>query len=134
MATSGIEFDPSAGLARHWTGFSNGGTPSRRRRLNCLLKLHNNHLSGVGDDEAGLFVLSGEFDPAAREFRWTQTYPFGGTLVFRGFVEADRIWGTWRDAEDRHGGFQIWPHAGVVSSEGARPNRTSAAPFIVPKG
>jgi hypothetical protein len=38
-----------------------------------------------------------------------QTYLFGQTLFFRGFCEADRIWGTWQDAADGHGGFQIWP-------------------------
>jgi hypothetical protein len=102
---------PPACLSGHWTGFANEGTPDNRRRLDLLLQLRDNRLSGVGDDDTGMFVLSGEFDPDEREFRWVQTYLFGDTLFCRGFCEDDRIWGTWQNATEGHGGFQIWPLA-----------------------
>lgn len=99
-----------ARLTGQWTGFKNQGTPANKRRLVVLLQLRDNQqLSGVGDDDAGMFVLSGEFDAAAQEFRWVQTYLHGSTLSCRGFCEANRIWGTWQDATEGHGGFQIWP-------------------------
>ena len=101
--------DSFAGLSGQWTGFTNQGTPANKRRLDVLLQLRANQLSGVGDDDLGMFVLSGEFDPQAQEFRWVQTYLFGNTLFCRGFCDANRIWGTWQDASEGHGGFQIWP-------------------------
>jgi hypothetical protein len=101
--------DASSSLSGQWTGFTNQGSPADQRRLDILLQLRDNRLSGVGDDDTGMFVLSGEFDPGAREFRWVQTYLFGDTLFCRGFCDADKIWGTWQDAADGHGRFQIWP-------------------------
>lgn len=100
---------PDVGLSGQWTGFTNQGTPAQKRRLDVLLQLRDGQLSGVGEDESGMFVLSGEFDPAAQEFRWVQTYLFGRTVFCRGFCDAGRIWGTWQDAAEGHGGFQIWP-------------------------
>lgn len=96
-------------LSGHWTGFANQGTPDNRRRLDLLLQLRDRRISGVGDDDTGIFVLSGEYDEAAQEFRWVQTYLFGDTLFCRGFFDRKWIWGTWQDATDGHGGFQIWP-------------------------
>lgn len=98
-----------ASLSGQWTGFTNQGTPANKRRLDMLLQLRDNQLSGVGDDDSGMFVLSGEFDAELQEFRWVQTYLFGSTLFCRGFCDANRIWGTWQDATEGHGGFQIWP-------------------------
>ncbi|HSH14382.1 MAG TPA: hypothetical protein VLD18_00010, partial [Verrucomicrobiae bacterium] len=100
---------PVVSLSGQWTGFTNQGAPAHKRRLDVLLQLRDSHLSGVGEDETGMFVLSGEFDPAAQEFRWVQTYLFGSTVFCRGFCDAGRIWGTWQDAAEGHGGFQIWP-------------------------
>jgi hypothetical protein len=100
---------PAVSLSGQWTGFTNQGKPARKRRLDVLLQLRDSQLSGVGEDEDGMFVLSGEFDPEAQEFRWVQTHLFGSTLFCRGFCDAGRIWGTWQDAGEGHGGFQIWP-------------------------
>jgi len=113
VATISTSIDHFAGLSGQWTGFTNQGSPANKRRLDLLLQLRDQQLSGVGDDESGMFVLSGEFDAEAREFRWVQTYLFGSTLFCRGFCENDRIWGTWQDATEGHGGFQIWPLPGT---------------------
>ncbi len=109
-------------LSGQWTGFTNHGTPANKRRLDVLLQLRDKQLSGVGDDDSGMFVLSGEFDAEAQEFRWVQTYLFGSTLFCRGFCDADRIWGTWQDATEGHGGFQIWPLP--AANDPATPNGT----------
>lgn len=98
-----------ARLSGHWTGFTYQSGPAHKRRLDVLFQVRNHQISGVGDDDAGMFVLTGEFDAAAQEFRWVQTHLFGHTLYCRGFCDADRIWGTWQDAGEGHGGFQIWP-------------------------
>lgn len=96
-------------LSGHWTGFANQGTPENRRRIDLLLQMRDNQLSGVGDDDTGMFVISGQFDPVAQEFRWVQTYLFGDTLFCRGFSDSAAIWGTWQNSRDGHGGFKIWP-------------------------
>lgn len=96
-------------LSGRWTGFANQGTPDTRHRIDLLFQMRENQLSGVGDDDTGVFVISGEFDHAAQEFRWVQTYLFGDTLFCRGFSDASAIWGTWQNSRDGHGGFKIWP-------------------------
>ncbi len=116
---------PAVSLSGQWTGFTNQGTPAQKRRLDVLLQLRDNQLSGVGEDESGMFVLSGEFDSEGQEFRWVQTYLFGNTVFCRGFCDAGRIWGTWQDAAEGHGGFQIWPLP--VSLSGPAQSRTMAA-------
>jgi hypothetical protein len=105
----------------HWTGFSHHGLPESRTRVDLLLQLHENHLSGIGDDDDGLFVLRGEYDPREQEFRWVQTYLSGEAIFCRGFCDANRIWGTWQDAAEGHGGFQIWPLTGREKAEKPRP-------------
>ena len=117
----------SARLSGQWTGFTNQGHPALKRRLDVLLQLRDRQLSGVGEDESGLFVLSGEFDPGAQEFRWVQTYPSGDTVLCRGFCEEDRIWGTWQDATDGHGGFQIQPLPAAPEAPAIPPVPASAA-------
>lgn len=92
-----------------WTGFNNAGSASERRKFDVLLQFRDNRLSGVGDDDHGMFVLTGEYDPQEEECHWVQTYLFGQTLFYRGFCERGRIWGTWQDGDNGHGGFQIWP-------------------------
>lgn len=122
--------DSFGGLSGQWTGFTNQGTPANKRRLDVLLQLRANRLSGVGDDDLGMFVLSGEFDPQAQEFRWVQTYLFGNTLFCRGFCDANRIWGTWQDASEGHGGFHIWPlpaTQGQALASSAHPRVSGAA-------
>lgn len=111
MATTVPSTAGFAGLSGQWTGYTNQCSPANKRRLDLLLQLHDRQLSGVGDDDKGMFVIRGEFDVAAQEFRWVQTYLFGSTLFCRGFCDEDRIWGTWQDATEGHGGFQIWPLA-----------------------
>ncbi len=105
------------GFAGQWTGFINQGGSKARRRLDLLLRLRGQQLSGVGDDDAGMFVLSGEFDEPAQEFRWVQTYLHGPTRYCRGFSDEGRIWGTWRDESNDHGGFQIWPRRAASDTE-----------------
>lgn len=114
MATTVPSTAAFAGLSGQWTGFTNQGSPANKRRLDLLLQLRDQQLSGVGDDDQGMFVISGEFDVAAQEFRWVQTYLFGSTLFCRGFCDEHRIWGTWQDATEGHGGFQIWPLTRMV--------------------
>jgi len=80
-----------------------------RRRFDLLLQVRENRLSGVGNDDTGMFVLSGEYDPRAEEFRWVLTHMSGETVQCRGFFGTNHIWGTWQDGSTGHGGFQIWP-------------------------
>lgn len=87
----------------------NSGSPENQRRFDLLLEFKGGHLTGVGNDENGMFVLSGDFEAMENECRWIQTYLFGETLFYRGFLENNRIWGTWQNANEFHGGFHIWP-------------------------
>lgn len=121
MATT----DQLAGnLCGQWTGFANGGTPDNRRRMDLLLQLRGKRLSGVGDDESGIFVMTGEYDPDAQEFRWEQIYLDGDTLHCRGFHDHNGIWGTWQNAAgDSHGGFHFWPLKRSDQASPAAPNR-----------
>lgn len=124
--------NPIASLSGQWTGFANQGTPGNRRRLDLLLQLRDNQLSGVGDDDTGMFVLSGEYDPQDQEFRWVQTYLFGDTHFCRGFCEANRIWGTWQDAAEGHGGFQIWPLVETANSKSKSAEVSGPKPISSP--
>ena len=63
---------PAGSLSGQWTGFTNQGTPARKRRLDVLLQLRDSRLSGVGEDEDGMFVLSGPTGPESRSFRWVR--------------------------------------------------------------
>jgi hypothetical protein len=91
-----------------WTGFVNNRSKDRTQ-FDLLLQFRDNHLTGVGNDENGMFVLSGDYDAPTNECKWVQTYLFGTTVFYRGFCENKRIWGTWKSANERHGGFEIRP-------------------------
>ena len=87
-----------------------------RKAFDVLLEFKNDHVTGVGTDENGMFVLSGDYDGPGKECRWVQTYVFGTTVFYRGFCENRRIWGTWKGSDEEHGGFQIrltTPRVGV---------------------
>jgi len=95
-------------VSGQWTGFVNSRSRNRKQ-FDLLLRFQDAHLSGVGNDESGMFVLSGDYDAPANECRWVQTYLFGTTVFYRGFCENKRIWGTWKGTNERHGGFEIRP-------------------------
>jgi hypothetical protein len=92
-----------------WAGFLNSRTESSLR-FDVLLEFSSNSVTGVGNDENGMFVLSGEYEHSVKEFRWVQTYPFGTTVFYRGFWENGCIWGTWQSDDGHHGGFEIRPN------------------------
>ena len=98
----------SESLNGQWTGFLNSRSEPRMA-VDILLKFVDERITGVGNDENGMFVLSGDYDVAEQECRWVQTYLFGDTIFYRGICEPDRIWGTWTAADERHGGFEIRP-------------------------
>jgi hypothetical protein len=91
-----------------WTGFVNNRAKDRKH-FDLLLQFQDNHLTGVGNDENGMFVLSGDYDMPTKECRWVQTYLFGTTVFYRGFYENKRIWGIWKTTDELHGGFEIRP-------------------------
>ncbi|HAV63387.1 MAG TPA: hypothetical protein DCY13_13605 [Verrucomicrobiales bacterium] len=111
-------------ISGQWTGFRNQGTPAERRGLDVLLQFRGGRISGVGNDERGMFVLSGIYDSAEMEFRWDQTHLTGETAAFRGFCEENYIWGIWEDPAGRRGGFHIQPLQPRVVE--ARPEHAAA--------
>ena len=77
----------------------------------------NGGISGEGNDDIGLFFISGRFDAANRECYWTKTYAGGHNVFYRGFREGKGIWGTWEISSDAHGGFHIWPRGHAAGNE-----------------
>ena len=78
------------------------------------LTFANGGISGEGNDDVGLFFISGRFDvstlPTA-ECYWTKTYAGAHNVFYHGFREGKGIWGTWEISSDARGGFHIWPRA-----------------------
>ena len=84
------------------------------------LTFANGGISGEGNDDVGLFFISGRFDvstlPTA-ECYWTKTYAGAHNVFYHGFREGKGIWGTWEISSDARGGFHIWPRANAKGEE-----------------
>lgn len=91
-----------------WTGFYNY-RPGDQHRMDLHLEFRNGRMTGDGTDDIGPFIISGEYDEASLECRWTKSYVGAHDVEYRGFREGKGIWGTWEIGKRFRGGFQIWP-------------------------
>ena len=108
-------------LSGTYTGFFNyraGGEPFP---MNLTLSFSGGRVAGHGQDQYGPFIILGSFDSAAGECQWTKTYSPERMVTYRGFSEADGVWGTWEIEGVRGGGFQI------QRNKQARPTREPSA-------
>ncbi|MBI5368679.1 MAG: hypothetical protein HZA54_16710 [Planctomycetes bacterium] len=108
-----------------WVGFYTYRSIQGKHRMDLSLRFAAGRLSGDGTDPVGFFVLSGRYDRATLDVRWTKTYPGRHQVYYRGFREGRGIWGTWEIAPDTKGGFMIWPKG---SGGGAGDAEEAAAP------
>jgi hypothetical protein len=76
-----------------WTGFYNYGRMTRKHRIDLAMTFADHIFSGDGNDDIGVFVVSGRFDETNGECHWTKTYIGGHDVYYRGFREG--IWGLW---------------------------------------
>src|ERR1700746_388116 len=107
-----------------WTGFYTYGNSARKHRMDLVLTFVNQHISGDGHDDIGMFLVAGRFDDTSGECYWTKTYISAHEVYYRGFREGKGIWGLWELPSDS-GGFHIWP---LGEEEGERAQETQEEP------
>lgn len=98
-----------------WTGFFNYRAGGRRHRTDLSLSFANGRMTGDGTDGVGPFIVSGHYDAASRECRWTKSYLGAHDVLYEGVREGKGIWGTWEIRRGWRGGFHIWPLGEAVS-------------------
>ena len=99
-----------------WVGFYTY-RPGDKHRMDLQLSFANGIVAGTGNDDIGLFIISGRYDAANGECYWTKTYPGSHDVFYRGFREGKGIWGTWEIGELSRGGFHIWPRSASEGEE-----------------
>lgn len=112
-----------------WTGYYQ--YPSKERGGQDLwLTFQGGQMSGHGNDEAGTFQVSGNYNEEEKEAEWTKSYPDGHRVHYRGFREGavPGIWGTWSIPGDSSGGFHIWPLPGTEVPESVEEQETIQNP------
>ena len=117
-----------------WRGYYTYTGRTRKHRMDIALEFRNGKVSGEGRDDIGDFVLSGSYNASSRECFWRKEYIGRHTVVYEGFGEGRRIWGTW--SINWTGGFMIWPvgeESGAEEAEKAEEpiDETVLEPMIV---
>ncbi|MCX7887116.1 MAG: hypothetical protein N3B01_07700 [Verrucomicrobiae bacterium] len=117
-----------------WIGFYvYGDARHERHRMDLMLTFANGVMSGEGNDDIGMFVIRGRYDPVSKECHWTKSYVGAHDVFYQGVREGRGIWGTWSISESVRGGFHIWPldsgtgDAGVEEQAEELPQETAVA-------
>jgi hypothetical protein len=93
------------GKSGQYIGFYNYGDGGAPHSMELGLSFAGSTLSGRGLDDVGHFAVRGVF--SGETCSWTKAYS-SHNVEYVGYVEAERIWGTWKAGLNR-GGFMIWP-------------------------
>ncbi len=92
-----------------WTGFY---TEPRMRhtfhRQMLDLTFVRGRMTGRGQDDIGIFVISGSYELDTRKVWWTKTYVGRHSVYYSGVQSGRTIQGDW-SLEGFRGGFSIWP-------------------------
>ena len=91
-----------------WTGFYNYTGPGDKHRMNLHLSFSKGRISGDGNDDIGLFLISGGYTPQPRSAAGLSSTLGGIKAYDEGVGEKRGIWGRWKLLAG-HGGFHIWP-------------------------
>ena len=57
-----------------WTGFYTYTGPGDKHRMNLHLSFSKGRISGDGNDDIGLFLISGGYDASTKECSWVKQY------------------------------------------------------------
>ena len=95
--------------------------------MDLKLTFAGHTVSGDGNDDIGLFVVTGRFDSTNSECYWTKTYIGGHDVYYRGFRDGKGIWGLW-ELPSESGGFHIWP---LGEKEGDQDHESAEEPAPV---
>jgi hypothetical protein len=98
-----------------WIGFYTYSGSPRRHRMDLALEFGKGRITGEGHDDIGAFIISGRFDSATGECRWTKTYVAAHDVFYQGARAVKGIGGSWEIGATDRGGFRIWP---LMSGEG----------------
>lgn len=92
-----------------WSGFyiePRGRHSFHRQSMD--LTFCRGRMTGRGQDDVGVFVISGQYELESRQVWWTKTYLGRHSVHYRGVQSGRTIQGDWSLAIYR-GGFSIWP-------------------------
>jgi hypothetical protein len=119
-------------ISGDWIGFYNYGNSQVRHSMELNISVIGELLSGRGMDDVAGFTISGAL--YGDECSWTKVYDGQyDTVDYIGFVEAERIWGTWAIDMRARGGFLIRPRKGnspSVASEVPKAIERVAPSFV----
>lgn len=93
-----------------WEGFytyTQGPTASQHK-MSFVLRFQNHSVDGSGNDDIGRFSWHGLYDTHNLECEMTKYY-FTHSVLYKGYVDQNGIWGTWTIGNAWRGGFHIWP-------------------------
>jgi hypothetical protein len=93
-----------------WVGFYAYRHNQARHRMELVLTITPDRITGAGGDDVGLFLISGRVHED-RRVNWVKTYPGSHDVLYSGFADHNGIWGTWEIGDYMTGGFRIWPAA-----------------------
>lgn len=94
-------------LSGTYTGFFNYQAGGDHYPTKLTISFAGGRVAGHGQDQYGPFIVLGSFNASEGECQWTKTYSPERMVVYRGFSDADGIWGTWEIEGVRGGGFQL---------------------------
>lgn len=98
-----------------WTGFY--VQLGQRGQQAMTLAFRKGEIQGTGVDEAGAFLIEGQYDAATGRCALSKSFEGSHTVEYEGSADKTGIWGTWllyHDADPLgiprdHGTFHIWP-------------------------
>lgn len=93
-----------------WSGFYTmafGRTTFHRQALDLTFRA--GRMTGRGQDDIGIFGISGHYELDSRKVWWTKSYVGAHSVYYAGVQSGRTIQGDWTIPPNYRGGFSIWP-------------------------
>ncbi len=92
-----------------WSGFYTMPRSQMFHRQSLDLTFRSQRMTGRGQDDIGVFVISGHYELETRKVWWTKTYVGSHSVQYAGVQTGRTIQGDWTIPPYSRGGFSIWP-------------------------
>ena len=90
-----------------WHGYWLQPGGPERHPMNLTLKFEAGRISGLGDDEVGMFLIDGVYDEKSMLCSWTKKYVAMHEVLYNGKIEGRTIQGRWALPRQWSGEFSI---------------------------